>query len=52
MFGVLHSLRTRDDLSSQEIAEIEKYAIENQKYLDPGYYFDGYVLRNSDGFLV
>ncbi len=45
-------MRSRDSLLEEDIRNIEKWAIENQRYLDEGYYYDGYVLRNADGFLV
>lgn len=45
-------MRSIDSLTQEEIERIEKWAIENQRYLNEGYSYDGYVLRNADGFAV
>lgn len=52
LFGDIQIMRSIDSLTETEINDIEKWAIESSKYMDEGYYYDGYVLRNSDGFLV
>ena len=45
-------MRIIESLSEQEVEGIQKWAIENQRFLPEGFYYDGYVLRNSDGFSV
>ena len=52
MFGETESVLTVDSLSEEEKKKIEKDAIENNKCFENGEYYDGYVLRNSEGFAI
>ena len=45
-------IRTVESLSEQEIKDIEKWAMEAGKFMENGEYFDGYVLRSADGYLI
>ena len=52
LFGEPKEIRTLDELTEEEKKKIEEEAIVNQKCFENGEFYDGYVLRNVEGFAI